>query len=215
MVEPNPFGGRLSDLSRVKRLVSKKLMSYVIDSPLAPTDDISPSLIAASSLGLGADGLEILLGVSKGRIKQRTMDIDILDREENPMLHRTDVRFQIVHEDASPSRLSVRDSLAAALNKDSDEVVVHKLDTKYGMRKTVGFAKVYETPGHATDVEQEYMLERNLIAADGDGHSESEGARDEGTGGEPEGDTAAAGGAEGTGGAEAAGDEEGEGGEEA
>jgi small subunit ribosomal protein S24e len=94
------------------------------------------------------------------------MEIEILEQEENPMLHRTDVRFQVVHDEATPSRLSVRDSLAAKLNKDSDEVVVHELDTKFGMRTTVGYAKVYESPAFARDVEQEYMLERNKIEAD-------------------------------------------------
>ncbi|MFD1585995.1 30S ribosomal protein S24e [Halorientalis brevis] len=96
------------------------------------------------------------------------MDIDIIEEDENPMLHRTDVRFEMVHEDATPSRLSVRDSLAAKLNKDSDEVVVHELDTKYGMRKTVGYAKVYDSPEDAKDVEQDHMLERNKITADAD-----------------------------------------------
>ncbi|WP_251341661.1 30S ribosomal protein S24e [Haloplanus halophilus] len=94
------------------------------------------------------------------------MDIDIIEEDENPMLHRTDVRFRITHEDATPSRLSVRDSLAAKLNKDSDEVVVHELDTKFGMRKTIGYAKVYESPDHARDVEQDHMLDRNKISAD-------------------------------------------------
>ena len=28
------------------------------------------------------------------------MDIDIIEEDENPMLHRTDVRFEMVHEDA-------------------------------------------------------------------------------------------------------------------
>ncbi|MFC7132196.1 MULTISPECIES: 30S ribosomal protein S24e [Salinibaculum] len=96
------------------------------------------------------------------------MDIDIIDEDENPMLHRTDVRFEVTHEEATPSRLSVRDSLAAMLNKDAEEVVIRKLDTKFGMRKTVGHAKVYETPEHAQDVEQDHMLERNKIVVDGD-----------------------------------------------
>jgi len=95
------------------------------------------------------------------------MNVDIIGEEKNPMLHRTDVRFEVTHEDATPSRLSVRDSLAAKLNKDAEEVVVHELDTKFGMRTSVGYAKVYETPGHAKDVEQDYMLERNKIAVDG------------------------------------------------
>jgi small subunit ribosomal protein S24e len=102
------------------------------------------------------------------------MDIEILDQDENPMLHRTDVRFQVVHDEASPSRLSVRDSLAATLNKDADEVVVHRLDTKYGMRKTIGYAKVYDGGEHATEIEQDYMLDRNKIGADAEGDGESE-----------------------------------------
>jgi len=102
------------------------------------------------------------------------MDIDIIEEEGNPMLHRTDVRFSIVHDDATPSRLQVRDSLAAKLAKDSDEVVVHRLDTKFGMRKTIGYAKVYETPEHARDVEQDHMLERNKIEADADAEADAE-----------------------------------------
>ena len=102
------------------------------------------------------------------------MDIDIIEEDENPMLHRTDVRFRITHEDATPSRLSVRDSLAAKLNKDSAEVVVHELDTKFGMRKTIGYAKVYESPDHARDVEQDHMLDRNKISPDGEEADEAD-----------------------------------------
>ncbi|MFC6752279.1 30S ribosomal protein S24e [Halorubrum tibetense] len=100
------------------------------------------------------------------------MDVDIISEEENPMLHRTDIRFETTHEEATPSRLSVRDSLAAKLDKGSEEVVVHELNTKFGMRKTVGYAKVYESAAHALDVEQDYMLERNKIGAD-DGAEEA------------------------------------------
>ena len=102
------------------------------------------------------------------------MEIEILEEEPNPMLHRTDVTFQIVHDEATPKRLSVRDSLAAKLDKDSAEVVVREMNSKFGMRKTVGYAKVYESPEDARAVEQEYMLERNKIAADGEGEEEAE-----------------------------------------
>ncbi len=101
------------------------------------------------------------------------MDVDIISEAENPMLHRTDVTFELVHEEATPSRLQVRDSLAAKLNKDSDEVVIRKLDTKFGMRKTVGLAKVYESADDARNVEQQHMLERNKIGAD-EGEAEPE-----------------------------------------
>jgi small subunit ribosomal protein S24e len=96
------------------------------------------------------------------------MDITIVEETDNPMLHRTDVRFELTHDEATPSRLSVRDSLAAKLNKDAEEVVVHELDTKFGMRTTVGYAKVYEDSEYAANVEQDYMLDRNKIATDGE-----------------------------------------------
>jgi len=102
------------------------------------------------------------------------MDIEIIEEDENPMLHRTDVRFELSHDEATPERLSVRDSLAAMLNKDAEEVVVRKLDTKFGMRKTIGHAKVYDSPADAQDVEHEHMLERNKIVADGDEAEEAE-----------------------------------------
>lgn len=99
------------------------------------------------------------------------MDIEIIDREENPMLHRTDVRFEVTHEEATPERLQIRDSLAAELDKAAGEVVVHSLETRFGMRTTEGYAKVYDDPEFAQDVEQEYMLERNHIGTD-DGEAE-------------------------------------------
>ena len=52
------------------------------------------------------------------------MEITILEEEENPMLHRTDVRFRVSHAEETPDRLGVRDSLAARLGKDADEVVI-------------------------------------------------------------------------------------------
>ena len=94
------------------------------------------------------------------------MDLEIIDETENPTLHRTDVTFRITHEDATPERLSVRDSLAAMMNRDADEVVVRKLDTKFGMRETIGEAKVYEAADYAAEIEQEHMLERNKIGAE-------------------------------------------------
>lgn len=102
------------------------------------------------------------------------MDISIVSEEENPMLHRTDVTFEIIHEETTPERLSVRDSLAAKLNKNAEEVVIREMNTKFGMRTTVGYAKVYESPDFARDVEQDHMLERNKISA-GDGESTEEG----------------------------------------
>jgi small subunit ribosomal protein S24e len=62
--------------------------------------------------------------------------------------------------------LSVRDSLAAQLNKDAGEVVIQSLKTRFGMRETIGYAKVYDSPDHAADIEAAHILERNKIGVE-------------------------------------------------
>ncbi|MCX2820033.1 MAG: small subunit ribosomal protein S24e [Methanobacteriota archaeon] len=94
------------------------------------------------------------------------MQIEITEEEKNELLNRKEISFSIVHDEETPSRLAVRDSLAAKLDKDSDEVVVHKMDTKFGMNETLGHAKIYESPDDAREIEEEYMLERNKIGAE-------------------------------------------------
>lgn len=102
------------------------------------------------------------------------MEVEIIEDTENPMLHRRDVTFKVVHEEATPERLSVRDSLAATLGKDANEVVIRDLSTKFGMRTTIGEAKVYDDEDIAKDIERDYVLERNKIASDSEATGEAE-----------------------------------------
>lgn len=102
------------------------------------------------------------------------MDIEITEEEENELLNRTEVSFSVVHDGETPARLAVRDSLAAKLGKDSDEVVVHKMDTKFGMNETLGYAKVYESSEDAREIEETYMLERNKIGVETEEEPEDE-----------------------------------------
>ncbi|MFB6282457.1 MAG: 30S ribosomal protein S24e [Halobacteria archaeon] len=100
------------------------------------------------------------------------MKLEITNEEGNALLNRKEVSFSVVHDGETPSRLAVRDSLAAKLDKSSDEVVVHEMNTKFGMNQTLGYAKVYESPEDAMEIEQQYMLDRNKIGkddADGEG----------------------------------------------
>lgn len=116
------------------------------------------------------------------------MEIQITNEDVNELLNRTEVRFSIVHDGETPSRLAVRDSLAAKLGKGSDEVVVHQMDTKFGMNETLGHAKVYESPEDAREIEEGYMLERNKIGVEegGDGEGDEEAGEPES---EPEAET--------------------------
>lgn len=102
------------------------------------------------------------------------MEIQITGEENNELLNRKEVRFSVLHDEETPSRLAVRDSLAAKLDRSSDEVVVHEMDTKFGMNETLGHAKVYDSPEDAREIEEGYMLERNKIGVEDDEEAEAE-----------------------------------------
>jgi len=105
------------------------------------------------------------------------MEIQITGEENNELLNRKEVRFSVLHDEETPSRLAVRDSLAAKLDRSSDEVVVHEMDTKFGMNETLGHAKVYDSSEDAREIEEGYMLERNKIGVEEEesGEEEAEG----------------------------------------
>lgn len=96
------------------------------------------------------------------------MDIKIVDEDRNELLNRKEIKFSLVHDEETPSRLEVRDSLAAKLDKANEEVVVHEMNTRFGMNETLGYAKVYESPESAEEVEEDYMLERNRASEAGE-----------------------------------------------
>lgn len=102
------------------------------------------------------------------------MEIKIVDEEQNELLNRKEIRFSVVHDGETPSRLEVRDSLAAKLDRGGDEVVVHEMNTRFGMNETLGYAKVYESPDSAEDVEEDYMIERNREGSGGEEEPEPE-----------------------------------------
>tara|TARA_Y100000996_G_C22464303_1_gene619407 strand:- start:570 stop:881 length:312 start_codon:yes stop_codon:yes gene_type:complete len=89
------------------------------------------------------------------------MEITILSETSNPLLHRVDVSFLIDHADSTPNRIEVRDNLAARLNKNTDEVIIRKLRTQFGTRKTIGDAKIYENSDFAQSIEQDHIILRN------------------------------------------------------
>ena len=92
------------------------------------------------------------------------MELKILSEKENLLLKRKEVSFQVEHKQTggTPQRQEVKDSLAAALKKDSSLVFVKKLETKTGTQTAVGVANVYDSMDQARLIEPEYILKRNM-----------------------------------------------------
>lgn len=91
------------------------------------------------------------------------MKITITSRENNPLLKRREIAFEVNHEKTggTPTRFEVRKELAAMLKIDVDRVCVKKIMTKTGTRTAVGLANAYDSSEQARIVEAKHLLARN------------------------------------------------------
>ncbi len=92
------------------------------------------------------------------------MDIQVIEEKSNPMLNRREVVFKVIHDEATPTRKSVVERLAATMNSKPGLVFVDSLKTEFGKRETIGYAKIYETAERAKQVERPHIVERNTFA---------------------------------------------------
>ena len=72
------------------------------------------------------------------------MELEIAEKNDNPLLHRQEVQIVIRHENKStPKRKEVIQSLSEQLKAKKDLIVIDHLKNKYGKTETQGYAKIY------------------------------------------------------------------------
>src|SRR3989475_12397067 len=92
------------------------------------------------------------------------MQLEFLQRKENPLLKRVEVRFKATHKaEPTPTRDALRAFLAKELNATRDIVVIDYQASTFGRYETVGEAKVYKTKEEALAVECKHILVRNKL----------------------------------------------------
>lgn len=92
------------------------------------------------------------------------MKIDIVKKTENKLLERTEIEIQIEHHgEAVPTRDEFLNRLSAQLNKERDQVVLIKLESKYGRGESTALVHAYDSAERAKAVEREYLLKRSGI----------------------------------------------------
>jgi len=91
------------------------------------------------------------------------LEINITKDWENPLLGRKEVTFNVSHTGATPSRDEIKNKLVAQLNSRHELVIVDKIKTEYGTQNTSGYAKIYSDVERATEIENKYVLKRNVL----------------------------------------------------
>lgn len=93
------------------------------------------------------------------------MKINIMSKEQNPLMKRREVKFNVDHSDVggTPSRVEVSKQLASMLNAKVELVFVKNLETKTGTMVTVGEANVYDSVEQAKFMEPKHIIARNAL----------------------------------------------------
>ncbi|HJL60020.1 MAG TPA: hypothetical protein QF621_06685 [Candidatus Thalassarchaeaceae archaeon] len=88
--------------------------------------------------------------------------MEIIDKIENQLLSRVEIRFQLRHEgNPTPSRGELRSKVASLVpGTSASTVIVKDVDTRFGQPLTTGLAFIYDSED-AMQIEPKYILERH------------------------------------------------------
>jgi small subunit ribosomal protein S24e len=92
----------------------------------------------------------------------KAVKTEIVNNQRNDLLKRNEVKFSIYHEEGgTPSRVDVKQKLAASLDVNEERIYISKYGTKTGSMITVGEANVYDSVEQAKMIEPKYIILRN------------------------------------------------------
>ena len=108
------------------------------------------------------------------------MDIQVIQEKNNPMLNRREIVFKVTYDEATPSRKSIVDKIAATMNSKQGLVIVDNIKTEFGKREGIGYAKIYENAERVKQVERPHIIERNVFnKPEGEGAAKTEAKTEE------------------------------------
>ncbi len=92
------------------------------------------------------------------------LNIEITNNMENALFSRKDITFVLHHQGAqTPSRVELRQLLAAEVGTKTENVVVDGMTSTTGLAVTRGVARVYASADAARKVERAHLLKRNNL----------------------------------------------------
>jgi small subunit ribosomal protein S24e len=88
------------------------------------------------------------------------MEIHLLDQKENKLVKRKEIKFSVAFLQAPPKKAELKAEVGKALNAAPDNVAIRRLRNVFGMRKSIGFAYVYENVDDLKKNETRPILKR-------------------------------------------------------
>jgi small subunit ribosomal protein S24e len=115
------------------------------------------------------------------------MEVKITQQKDNALMGRKDVRFTVNHAgETTPNRAQVRQLVASEMGTKTENVVIERMQSEYGLGRSSGTARAYTSADMARKQERTHLLKRNqlYIEKPKKGGAAADGAKAEG--GKPE-----------------------------
>ena len=92
-----------------------------------------------------------------------SLNIEILEEKENPLIERTEIKFRIDNFGVgTPNRLDVKKKITAMQGSDEKLTIIKNLSTHFGTSYTIGNAYIYKNPKELQFFEPFHIQVRNL-----------------------------------------------------
>jgi small subunit ribosomal protein S24e len=93
------------------------------------------------------------------------MKVEIDSKKQNVLHKRTEVQFTAEHSgEPTPKRSELRSGIADKMGAQKECVVIDHTNSEFGMGKSHGYAKVYESAELAKSSEKNHILARQGLA---------------------------------------------------
>lgn len=89
------------------------------------------------------------------------MEMKILENKKNALLKRQEITAEEEGKTV-PSKEQVREKLAALVNSSAEQIIVTKIESKYGSHKSIVYANIYDTKEDMKKNEGMPFLKRNF-----------------------------------------------------
>jgi small subunit ribosomal protein S24e len=90
------------------------------------------------------------------------LELKVLEERKNPLLRRTEYRFEVSHPNgATPTRDTVRQALANAAHVPKERVVIERIQARFGTARSTGAGAAYETKEALEVTVREHIQVRN------------------------------------------------------
>ena len=90
------------------------------------------------------------------------MEIEVLEKHDNVLLERTEVRLLVKHpREKTPSRKDLSEALKEILGIKKETLIIDTVDSEFGKDSSRLYVKLYHDLQKAKEIEEDHILIRN------------------------------------------------------